>query len=70
MTEHGVAEGSVLEVGSGKGGFLEKLLSRAGSTATAVGFDPAYVGPDTVLGGRIRSSASSSDPRRRCRPTS
>jgi SAM-dependent methyltransferase len=54
VTEHGVSQGSVLEVGSGKGGFLEKLLSREGSTATAVGFDPAYVGPDTALDGRIQ----------------
>jgi SAM-dependent methyltransferase len=54
VVEHGVREGTVLEVGCGKGAFLQKLLSYGDSTATAVGFDPAYVGPDTALDGRIR----------------
>src|SRR5262249_19345724 len=41
----------VVEVGCGKGMFLRRLLTRPGVEARAIGFDPAYVGPETELAG-------------------
>lgn len=46
--------GDVVEVGCGKGVFLRRLLAQPGVDARAVGFDPAYVGPETELDGRLR----------------
>jgi SAM-dependent methyltransferase len=51
---HGICDGQIVEVGCGKGGFLLKLLSHPGNHSQAVGFDPAYVGPETLLDGRLR----------------
>ena len=44
---------SVVEVGCGKGGFLEKLLLRAPGWQ-GIGFDPAYEGELVRMGGRLR----------------
>jgi hypothetical protein len=43
----------IVEIGCGKGDFLRALLRRD-PTATGVGFDPSYVGPDSDLDGRAR----------------
>ncbi len=48
-----VRRGSIVEVGCGKGGFLQRLLAVAGPDSHGYGFDPAYEGPDTALDGRL-----------------
>ncbi len=54
MVEGGVRGSRVVEVGCGKGAFLKKLAAWPGAGNTGVGFDPAYLGPDEDLGGRVR----------------
>lgn len=49
-----VRSGRVVEVGCGKGTFLVKLLSHPQSRCNGTGFDPSYLGPEAVLGGRLR----------------
>lgn len=51
-TGHGVRNGRVVEVGCGKGVFLNKLLAHPANHSEAVGFDPSYLGAETV--GRMR----------------
>ncbi len=51
--ERGVQNQRIVEVGCGKGLFLQKLVGADGSGNSGYGFDPSYVGPDTDLGGRI-----------------
>jgi hypothetical protein len=53
VTARGVRNGRVVEVGCGKGVFLNKLLAHPDNRSDAVGFDPSYLGPVTV-GGRVR----------------
>jgi hypothetical protein len=48
-----VRSGHVLEIGCGKGTFLRRLMDEA-PDASAIGFDPSYVGPDSELDGRLR----------------
>lgn len=52
LVAEGVAGKRVVEVGCGKGLFLERLCVRGGNVGT--GFDPSYVGPDTAADGRAR----------------
>jgi SAM-dependent methyltransferase len=54
VTERGVHDCRIIEVGCGKGGFLRKLVSYPDANNTGVGFDPSYRGPELDLGGRIR----------------
>jgi SAM-dependent methyltransferase len=54
----GTRDGEVVEVGCGDGAFLRRLLTRPGVSATATGVDPAYVGPEQALGGRLRFERS------------
>jgi SAM-dependent methyltransferase len=54
VTACGVHSGRVVEVGCGKGGFLRKLLAHPGCGCDAVGFDPSYLGPLEIRGGRAR----------------
>jgi len=49
---NGVRNGCVVEVGCGKGVFLNKLLSHPDNKSEAVGFDPSYIGAEQV--GRAR----------------
>lgn len=49
-----VRRGRVVEVGCGKGEFLRRLLAHDGVEGHGVGFDPAYEGPESLLGGRLR----------------
>ncbi len=50
----GVSQARILEVGSGHGEFLRKLVGRPGASNRGVGFDPAYDGPQEEFGGRLR----------------
>lgn len=52
LVADGVTGRDVVEVGCGKGYFLERLCERGGNRGT--GFDPSYVGPDETQGGRVR----------------
>lgn len=44
----------IIEVGCGKGQFLKELCRYEKTGNTGVGFDPSYIGPDEVIGGRVR----------------
>jgi SAM-dependent methyltransferase len=54
VEERGVRGRRVVEVGCGKGGFLRKLVEYPGADNVGVGYDPAYLGPEADLGGRLR----------------
>ena len=45
---------SVVEVGCGKGSFLSKLVKSEEWGNTGYGFDPSYVGAETVFDGRLK----------------
>ncbi len=49
----GVRDGTVVEVGCGKGQFLHRLVAHPHSRLNGVGFDPSYVGPLQAAGGRL-----------------
>lgn len=48
---HRIRNSTIVELGCGKGTFLTRLLEREPSNR-GIGFDPSYVGPDEILGGR------------------
>lgn len=52
VTARDVLAGRVIEVGCGKGVFLNKLLAHPDNRSEGVGFDPAYLGAEVV--GRLR----------------
>ena len=52
VSENGVRDCRVIEVGCGKGSFLRKLAEVGRNIG--YGFDPSYVGPATNLDGRLR----------------
>ena len=52
VKEKGVRNCRVIEVGCGKGYFLQKLIERGNNSG--VGFDPSYTGPLELLGGKLR----------------
>lgn len=54
VTEHGVRECRIVEVGCGKGYFLRRMIDHPTGGNTGIGFDPSYVGPSSDLGGRLR----------------
>lgn len=54
VEHHGVRHSTIVEVGCGKGHFLQKLVAYPASHNRGIGFDPSYVGPDTVLEGLVR----------------
>jgi SAM-dependent methyltransferase len=49
----GLKNGRVVEVGCGKGAFIHKLLTHPDNHSEVVGFDPSYLGPES-LGPRAR----------------
>jgi len=53
VTERGVRNTRIVEVGCGDGSFLKQLVE-AGAGNVGVGFDTSYVGPAEDLGGRVR----------------
>lgn len=50
----GIQNCSVVEIGCGKGSFLKKLIGLEGSQNRAIGFDPSYVGPESLYDGRLQ----------------
>jgi SAM-dependent methyltransferase len=52
IRERGVRNCRVVEVGCGKGHFLQKLVERGDNSG--VGFDPSYLGPLEKLDGKLR----------------
>ncbi len=54
VNEQGVQQSSIVEVGCGKGDFLRRLVSVETLGNSGHGFDPAYVGPDVDLDGRLQ----------------
>lgn len=54
VEQQGVHNCTVVEVGCGKGHFLEKLVRYPGSGNQGFGFDPSYAGLDTVPDGRLQ----------------
>lgn len=53
LVKHGAGTKRIVEVGCGQGFLLHELVRR-GTTSTAVGFDPCYVGECTAAGGRLQ----------------
>jgi len=53
VERQGVRNATIVEVGTGKGVFLRKLVSYPGANNRGFGFDPSYVGPDSDLDGRL-----------------
>src|SRR5690606_38790341 len=54
VERQGVRDCTVVEVGCGKGHFLEKLVRYPGANIVGYGFDPSYDGLDQRLGGRLQ----------------
>ena len=54
VTGRGIRTGRIVEIGCGKGMFLRKLLAHPECACDAIGFDPAYIGPAELMGGRAR----------------
>jgi 2-polyprenyl-3-methyl-5-hydroxy-6-metoxy-1,4-benzoquinol methylase len=52
IDEKGIRNCRVIEVGCGKGSFIRKLVERGHNTG--IGFDPSYVGPLEMLGGKLK----------------
>ena len=52
LVADGVTGREVIEVGCGKGHFLERLCERGGNRG--IGYDPSYVGPEETQDGRVR----------------
>jgi len=53
LRDSGMRGATIVEVGCGKGDFIKRLL-RTDPRARGYGFDPSYLGPDTVLDGRLK----------------
>lgn len=53
VERQGVRNATIVEVGTGKGVFLRKLVSYPGANNKGIGFDPSYVGPDNDFDGRL-----------------
>lgn len=54
VKQRGVRNRTIVEVGCGKGGFLKKLVEPEEFGNRGVGFDPSYLGPEELCGGRLR----------------
>ena len=54
VEQNGVSNCTIVEVGCGKGDFLNRLTSPVEYRNRGYGFDPAYVGADVVNGGRTQ----------------
>jgi SAM-dependent methyltransferase len=52
LGESGVRNSRIVEVGCGQGAFLKTLVT-ADAGNVGWGFDPAYTGPDSAVGGRV-----------------
>jgi len=56
ISEQDVVNKTIVEVGCGKGSFLESLCERGENVG--IGFDPSYVGPSILMDGRLRFERS------------
>ncbi len=54
LSGHGLRNSRIVEVGCGKGTFLERLVADPGNGNRAIGFDPSYVGQEVRCDGRLR----------------
>jgi len=54
VDDQGIRDCFIVEVGSGSGYFLRRLISHAGGTTRGIGFDPTHDGPDSELDGDLR----------------
>lgn len=54
VEDQGLRQSRIIEIGCGKGVFLQKLVEYPGSGNTGVGFDTSYEGPGSALNGRLR----------------
>jgi SAM-dependent methyltransferase len=52
LIRSGVTDKNIVEIGCGKGDFIQRLCARGNNRA--VGYDTSYVGPETVLDGSVR----------------
>lgn len=55
---HAITTGRMVEIGCGKGDFLQRLIGHPRSSAEGMGFDPSYLGPPIAVGGRARFVAA------------
>jgi hypothetical protein len=53
VTAKEIANQRIVEIGSGKGTFLTKMVTHPRSENTGFGIDPSYEGPLSVYGGRL-----------------
>lgn len=53
LANYGLNEGTILDIGCGKGLFISRMASKYDSL-TALGIDPSYEGPKTICDGRVR----------------
>lgn len=54
VTNHGIKNCNIVEVGCGKGLFLRKLIENKDWNNFGFGFDPTYVGPEENFNGRLK----------------
>lgn len=52
ISERGIVNKTIVEVGCGKGSFLKSLCKNGRNCG--IGFDPSYVGPNVLMDGRLR----------------
>lgn len=50
---HDLRNRRIVEVGCGKGKFIEGLIQESGLQNQGFGFDPSYIGPETILDGHL-----------------
>jgi len=60
INERGIVDKTIVEVGCGKGSFLKSLCAAGGNSG--IGFDPSYLGPSILMGGKLRFERSFYDP--------
>jgi SAM-dependent methyltransferase len=54
VTNRGLRNGTIVEIGCGKGGFLKKLVEPEEWNNQGVGYDPSYLGPERLCADRLR----------------
>jgi len=53
VVKNDIKNATIVEIGCGKGSFLQKLVKEKDWNNTAYGFDPSYNGPNSLLQGRL-----------------
>ncbi len=54
VSQRRLRNSTIIEVGCGKGGFLKKLVEPEEFANHGIGFDPSYLGPDSLLDDRLQ----------------